>query len=429
HHEQYNELVGLNDGVHRTLDCVDCHDPHKRSHKVTSAIASALAISDNDESAESRGAVASCESCHPGKVLRYPMGGVTCIDCHMAEATKSATNESPDGAWGRKGDVKTHIFKIDPAATTITRSNGFASVATNALSVKYSCGKCHDSSMGSYAGNGAMTLADAQMYAAGIHNDQPTAMFSYTTSGLTVNVNASASSCVSGSCSYDWNWGDGSAHGSGVSASHAYGSAGTKTVTLTVKDTVRLSSKSKSVGINVYLPNPPPTVAGTCTFDANTWTETVTDTTADADLRQVTVNWGDGTMLSSDITAPFGPFTHTFLRAGTFTITHKAIDTIGQQSSKTCTANPAYFAISGTVYRYGGTTPLASATITLKLGTTTVRTVFSNASGAFSATNLKPGTYALTVTKAGFTFAVPAATITVGPSSAGNTIVATGPTP
>ena len=32
HHEQYNELVGMNDGVHRTLNCVDCHDPHKRSH-------------------------------------------------------------------------------------------------------------------------------------------------------------------------------------------------------------------------------------------------------------------------------------------------------------------------------------------------------------------------------------------------------------
>ncbi len=182
HHEQYNELVGLNDGVHITLECVSCHNPHKRSHKVTDAIATALGITDNDLSAEARGAVISCESCHqPGtpdaaeggadtkvSALQHT-GSIKCIDCHMAEATKSATNESPDGAWGRKGDVRTHIFKIDPAASTITRSNGFVNVATNALSVKYSCGKCHDSSMSSYVGSIPLTEEEAKAAAAAIH--------------------------------------------------------------------------------------------------------------------------------------------------------------------------------------------------------------------------------------------------------------------
>ncbi|MBI5057120.1 MAG: hypothetical protein HZB61_10950, partial [Nitrospirae bacterium] len=182
HHEQYNELVGLNDGVHRDLNCVSCHNPHKRSHKVTDAIAAALGITDNAFSAEERGAVVSCESCHqpgtPGaagggadfkvSALSYHVSAIKCADCHMAEATKSATNESPDGAWGRKGDVKTHIVKIDPAAVTITRSNGFTNVATNAISVKYACGKCHDSSMSSYIGI-PLTEDQAKAAATGIH--------------------------------------------------------------------------------------------------------------------------------------------------------------------------------------------------------------------------------------------------------------------
>ncbi|MBI4849032.1 MAG: hypothetical protein HY808_10745 [Nitrospirae bacterium] len=182
HHEQYNELVGLNDGVHRNLNCVQCHDPHKRSHKLTDTIASVLGITDNNLTAEERGAVVSCESCHqPGtpdaagggadlkvSALSYHVSGIKCSDCHMAEATKSATNESPDGTWGRNGDVKTHIFKIDPAATTITRSNGFTNVAANAISVKYACGKCHDSSMSSYIGI-PLTEDQAKAAAAGIH--------------------------------------------------------------------------------------------------------------------------------------------------------------------------------------------------------------------------------------------------------------------
>ncbi len=75
----------------------------------------------------------------------------------------------PDGAWGRKGDVKTHIFKIDPAAATITRTNGYTNVATNSLSVKYTCGKCHDSSMSSYVGSIPLTEEEAKAAAAGIH--------------------------------------------------------------------------------------------------------------------------------------------------------------------------------------------------------------------------------------------------------------------
>ena len=119
---------------------------------------------------------------------------------------------------------------------------------------------------------------------------------------------------------------------------------------------------------------------------------------------------------------------HTYLNAGTFTITHKAIDNAGQQSVRTCTLTPAYFSISGTVYRSDGITPAPSATVQVKKGTTVVRTVYTASNGTFSVGTLKPGTYSLTVTKAGYSFgAAPQAAITVGPSSTGNVINAISP--
>ena len=77
------------------------------------------------------------------------MSSLACIDCHMAEATKSASGKS--GAWGIKGDVKTHIFRIStsPAVTTILRKNADGkTIATNYLTYRYACGKCHDTSIG-----------------------------------------------------------------------------------------------------------------------------------------------------------------------------------------------------------------------------------------------------------------------------------------
>lgn len=255
----------------------------------------------------------------------------------------------------------------------------------------------------------------------------PLAMFSYTVSGLLVSFNAAASTCPSGSCSYSWNFGD-SSTGSGVVTSRTYATAGTYAVKLTVLDNVNFTQHIKTVSLSVVAGDQPPTVGGTCTFDANTWTSTVIDaSTDDNGIGQVTVNWGDGTMLSSDTTAPFGPFVHTFLKPGTFTITRKVIDTIGQQAvDSSCTASPAYFAIAGAVFASDTITPVPSAIVRVKLGATTIRTVYTAGNGTFAVGSLKPGTYTLTVTKAGYTFAVPAATLTVGPNQFG-TIFATAP--
>src|SRR5262249_55403813 len=149
-------------------------------------------------------------------------------------------------------------------------------------------------------------------------------------------------------------------------------------------------------------PDFPPASAGTCTFDANTWTETVTDASTDdhPPLKQVTVNWGDGTVIFNDTTAPFGPAVHTYLNPGSFTVTHKAIDSIGQEGTQLCAATPAFFTISGTVNTPGGPgNPLPGAVVTAKKGTTTVGVAYSAQNGSFSIGNLKPGTYTLTVTR------------------------------
>jgi hypothetical protein len=86
------------------------------------------------------------------------------------------------------------------------------------------------------------------------------------------------------------------------------------------------------------------------------------------------------------------------------------------------------FTIGGTVLKRDGT-PLASASVAVKNVATgvVVARVYTATGGTFSVGSLKPGQYTLTVTKLNYTFPIPAATVTVGPSSPGNTVTATAP--
>lgn len=94
HHEQYNEMLA---GHHKGLDCVTCHNPHKKAE---------FSIKKD------------CSSCHSKQLADYKgtameAVGVSCVDCHMPKATKSAVSK---GKY--EGDIKTHTFKIniDPMA-------------------------------------------------------------------------------------------------------------------------------------------------------------------------------------------------------------------------------------------------------------------------------------------------------------------------
>ncbi len=319
------------------------------------------------------------------------------------------------------GDFETYIVSVVPPGTL--NLAGAASATVSGKSVLQNPTK---------NGAGYMTRTQLASLAKGIHNDKPYVSFGAklgSPNTLTVMVDASASTCSGSSANcdaYDWDWSDGSAHGSGVTASHTYASAGAKSITLTVEQ-YGVNGNSLTRTVTVYAPDGPPVIGSTCTWDPNTWTMALADTSTDTDgtgVKQVTVNWGDYSLLASDTTAPFGPFSHAYLNVGSYAIIHKAIDTIGQQSTETaCTAAPAYFAIGGTVFASGGITPVSSAAVTLSKGGSVVKTVYTLANGTFAAGFLKPGTYTLTITKVGYTFPA-VAPITVGPSSAGNNVSA-----
>ena len=301
------------------------------------------------------------------------------------------------------------------------------------------CGQCHGGSLGpSATHNGALYRDKATLAAVakGMHASAGVpypVTFSIWTSGLTANVTASVGctdSCPS--FDYDWNWGDATPHGSGASASHLYGSGGAKSITLTVTSAGGVVG-SVTRSARVTAPDLPPTAAifgGACTWTGNTWTMTLKDaSTDDHSVQTVYVEWGDDTR-------SFGhqgsTFSHTYLQPGTYAVTLKAIDSALQLGTPvTCPtpATPTYFTIGGTVFKSNGTTVVPSAAVTVRQAAGgPIKTVYSAANGMFSAGSLKPGTYTLTVTKAGYTFAVPAATITVGPSSpSGNNINAITP--
>ena len=269
--------------------------------------------------------------------------------------------------------------------------------------------------------------------------------FTAVTTGLSVNVTASAS-CPPAACpsdfTYSWSWGDGTTTTTNdptKTASHTYAAGGTKTVTLTVSETGKiLATAARNVYPTAAVADNPPTASGTCTWSANTWTASVTDTSTDTDptgVQTVTVTWGDGTR---SVGGKGSTVTHTYslpptAPATSYAVVLTAIDSALKASTPvtlTCTNGPvapAYFSISGTVTASNPLTKLAAAAVTVKKGTTAIKMVYTGSTGVFTAGNLKPGTYTLTVTKPGYTFASPAATRTIGPSSSGNTISATAP--
>jgi len=139
HHEQYNEHLA---GPHAAADCVVCHNPHKRGEFST--------WQPGDEGHED-GAVCGV-SCHESKMESFMQNamydyGVTCQDCHMPFASKSAI---PLGA--HQGDVKTHIFYIntDPLDKSAMFSEDGSEVLLDAegkaaVTLDFVCQRCHES--------------------------------------------------------------------------------------------------------------------------------------------------------------------------------------------------------------------------------------------------------------------------------------------
>ena len=125
HHEQINELRV---GAHKDLSCMECHNPHQR----------AILAEGN------------CTECHEDEASKYAKSihgktNIDCIECHMPRASKSAIKT---GLFA--GDVRTHIFKINPKADgqliyTEEKDGKKQMFAAGAVSLDYVCLNCHQS--------------------------------------------------------------------------------------------------------------------------------------------------------------------------------------------------------------------------------------------------------------------------------------------
>jgi hypothetical protein len=346
-----------------------------------------------------------------------------CIACHMP---KSAAGNSPMHLWR----INTDPGYVTMGATQANTSADGAYAAAAWVDVDLACGQCH----------GGGTVQDAQhqpvppaLYrtkaalatvAQGMHASAGTnyaVTFSSSVSSLTVTVDATVN-CgadpfgVPLPCpplAYDWTWGDGTvAHGSGDPATHTYAAGGTYPITLvvTLQSGGLQVSPPVTRGVTLTAPNQAPIAAGTCSWNGDTWTMMVTDTSsdpddADPDHLQVVVDWGDGAKSPVPRLARPQSVTRVYTRVGTFSVSAKAADTRGLSSSYGCPtpATPTYFSISGTV-KTAASAGIPAAIVVLKRGVIAVASKVTAADGTYAFPDLRPGTYSITVTKTGYDF-------------------------
>ncbi|MCK5125516.1 MAG: hypothetical protein KAR42_04610 [candidate division Zixibacteria bacterium] len=128
HHEQWNEMFA---SKHNALSCIDCHEPHIGLHPDNPDRASAIKTK--------------CETCHFNETATFAnttiddhvSEGLTCIDCHMPKAAKSALAVGP-----YEGDIHSHLWGIntDSTAQMFTPDGKFAN---GYLTLEFTCLQCH----------------------------------------------------------------------------------------------------------------------------------------------------------------------------------------------------------------------------------------------------------------------------------------------
>ena len=160
HHEQYNEFAN---SLHFAagVGCNSCHEPHLGTRY------------------DMGGFIASCSTCHAAQAATnahlsvFPPGDEACITCHMSQASKSAVADATNPNF--VGDVKTHIFTINPGALN---KDYFFSVdgltvatAVEGVTLDFVCYQCHtDPVTATGGGMSQKTLAELSAKATGIHN-------------------------------------------------------------------------------------------------------------------------------------------------------------------------------------------------------------------------------------------------------------------
>ena len=147
HHEQYEEMFS---SKKRVMDCVDCHDPHQTVKYAK----------------KGAGIKTPCETCHFEKAayakIKYIRHGGDCVNCHMPRAVKSALGDTESFS----GDIRSHLFAINPQA--ITQFNEDGTVSQPYLGLEFACRGCHHE-----GGKGGNFTDDVLISAAtGYHNPE-----------------------------------------------------------------------------------------------------------------------------------------------------------------------------------------------------------------------------------------------------------------
>lgn len=156
HHEQFNEIQNSAHGD--ALSCTSCHDAHVGVQDAVKKGEFGYTSSTSEEFV-GEGIDKECSSCHEEKAnsledTMHGENGVSCTDCHMPEAAKSAHvggGEEPLHEKGlqneylrqqKDGDIKSHLFRINtsPEAELLTDDGKYAN---GYLTVEWSCGSCH----------------------------------------------------------------------------------------------------------------------------------------------------------------------------------------------------------------------------------------------------------------------------------------------
>jgi hypothetical protein len=124
HHEQFEEIF---QSKHQSLSCVTCHDPHEGVIQARKTGAATTRVE--------------CQSCHFKEASFQKSTAmkamVKCIDCHMPRLVKSAWGD----AAAYTGDIRSHLFAIDPYATTQFSEDG--KTAISQITLDWACKVCH----------------------------------------------------------------------------------------------------------------------------------------------------------------------------------------------------------------------------------------------------------------------------------------------
>ena len=156
HHEQYDEILGINPDTLETNrsagfmathgDCNTCHEPHGSSVNVNNPLYTGIPGVDPSNGA--------CMTCHADYDTTLRSGGMlnlNCTDCHMPDLAKSAVKTDGEAERPDLGDVRTHIFKINLDSTQ-PQFNAAGNFAYPEIDEDWACMTCHNTAPGAVIG-------------------------------------------------------------------------------------------------------------------------------------------------------------------------------------------------------------------------------------------------------------------------------------